>query len=201
MTPFPSLSRPSNLHSNITQKTDHAFLYDNATIHTKQPDSSLSARNMPKWTSNPRKIWLVEVTAKTPEGKMIYNSDEKCQIHWWIPNLFTLEIITHKPVFSSACLSFFRDKVCMRKLNLGVNVQNLFPLQCQLDKLASAANGEFFSISQTLLLLNLFWKPQQNHLGSQFCLYPSFTVKWTFLNRTGDLQSKYIINIPHQDKR
>ena len=58
---------------------DHAFLYDNATTHTKCPDGSLSARNMPKHTSKPDKNWLVEINEKKPDGKLVYTSDGKIQ--------------------------------------------------------------------------------------------------------------------------
>ena len=58
---------------------DHAFLYDNATTHTKCPDGSLSARNMPKCTSKPDKNWLVEINEKKPDGKLVYTSDGKIQ--------------------------------------------------------------------------------------------------------------------------
>ncbi|KAJ7455630.1 hypothetical protein B0H11DRAFT_2322407 [Mycena galericulata] len=63
----------------------HVFVYDNATTHRKRADDALSARKMPKSTPVPYKTaknagqmrpnFLVERTARSPEGQPIYNPD------------------------------------------------------------------------------------------------------------------------------
>ena len=73
---------------NILQKyypnDNHLFIFDNATIHTKRPPGSLSARHMPKNTPklNPKKPekevnWLVEVDVIGEKGRPIYGPDRK----------------------------------------------------------------------------------------------------------------------------
>jgi hypothetical protein len=61
---------------------DHIFVFDNATIHTKRPPGSLSARHMPKKTPkpDPRKPekeanWLVAVDAMDEQGHPVYGPD------------------------------------------------------------------------------------------------------------------------------
>ncbi|KAJ7437667.1 hypothetical protein B0H11DRAFT_2361396, partial [Mycena galericulata] len=64
---------------------EHVFVYDNATTHRKRADDALSARKMPKSTPVPYKTgknagqmrpnFLVERTARSPEGQPIYNPD------------------------------------------------------------------------------------------------------------------------------
>ena len=63
---------------------DHIFIFDNATIHTKRPPGSLSARRMPKKTpkpdpKNPEKEtnWLVEVDVISEQGRPVYGPDRK----------------------------------------------------------------------------------------------------------------------------
>ena len=63
---------------------DHFFIFDNATIHTKRPPGSLSARHMPKKTpkrdpKEPGKEanWLVEVDATGERGRPVYGPDRK----------------------------------------------------------------------------------------------------------------------------
>ncbi|KAH6902428.1 hypothetical protein BKA70DRAFT_1113152 [Coprinopsis sp. MPI-PUGE-AT-0042] len=48
---------------------DHVFVYNNATIHRKRPDGSLSARYMPK---NPSARFCVEITKRDAHGKPCY---------------------------------------------------------------------------------------------------------------------------------
>ncbi|KAG2342774.1 hypothetical protein BDR05DRAFT_885766 [Suillus weaverae] len=54
---------------------DHMFIFNNVTTHLKRPDSSLSACKMPKGTPRVGTNWGVEVTARNPEGKIIYSVD------------------------------------------------------------------------------------------------------------------------------
>ena len=62
---------------------NHIFIFDNATIHTKRPPSSLSAQRMPKKTpkpdpKKPEKLnWLVEVDMTDERGNPIYGPDRK----------------------------------------------------------------------------------------------------------------------------
>ena len=61
---------------------NHIFIFDNATIHTKQPPSSLSARHMPKKTPDSKKPekeanWLVEVDVIDEQGHAVYGPDRK----------------------------------------------------------------------------------------------------------------------------
>jgi hypothetical protein len=63
---------------------DHIFIFDNATIHTKRPPGSLSARHMPKKTPkpNPKKPekeanWLVEVDMTDERGHPVYGPNRK----------------------------------------------------------------------------------------------------------------------------
>ncbi|KAJ7658886.1 hypothetical protein B0H17DRAFT_1213092 [Mycena rosella] len=53
---------------------EHHFIYDNATIHRKRPDGSLSARLMPKFTSSADKNFGVTVTARDADGQPIYTT-------------------------------------------------------------------------------------------------------------------------------
>jgi len=59
------------------QDQDHVLVYDNASTHQKQPDSSLSACKMPKYTSKPGSNWLVEVNAVDANGRQIYAPNGK----------------------------------------------------------------------------------------------------------------------------
>ena len=61
---------------------DHIFIFDNATIHTKQTPGSLSAQHMLKNTLklDPKKPgkeanWLVEVDATDDHGHPVYGPD------------------------------------------------------------------------------------------------------------------------------
>ena len=61
---------------------NHIFIFDNATIHMKQPPGSLSAQSMPKWASkldakNPEKEknWLVKVDVTDNHSHPIYGPD------------------------------------------------------------------------------------------------------------------------------
>ena len=59
---------------------DHVFIFDNATIHTKRPPGSLSARSMPKGTSKPdpeKTNWLVKVDVTDERGCPVYGPDRK----------------------------------------------------------------------------------------------------------------------------
>ncbi|KAG1744085.1 uncharacterized protein EDB91DRAFT_1246966 [Suillus paluster] len=56
---------------------DHMFIFDNATTHLKCPNGSLSTRKMPKGTPKVGTNWGIEVTARNPEGKIIYGVDGK----------------------------------------------------------------------------------------------------------------------------
>ena len=63
---------------------DHIFVFDNATIHTKRPPGSLSARHMPKNIPKPKPKepekganWLVEVDATDEQGRPVYGPDRK----------------------------------------------------------------------------------------------------------------------------
>ena len=63
---------------------DHIFIFDNATIHTKRPPGSLSARRMPKKTPKPdpkkpekEANWFVEVDATDERGNPVYGPDRK----------------------------------------------------------------------------------------------------------------------------
>jgi len=63
---------------------DHIFVFDNATIHTKHPPGSLSARHMPKNIPKPKAKepekeanWLVELDATDEQGRPIYGPDRK----------------------------------------------------------------------------------------------------------------------------
>ena len=56
---------------------DHIFIFDNATTHTKRADDALSARKMPKNTPGPGKNWGVSVTARSPDGKILYEENGK----------------------------------------------------------------------------------------------------------------------------
>ena len=63
---------------------DHIFIFDNATIHTKRPPGSLSARHMPKKTPKPdpkkpekEANWLVEVDMTDERGRPVYGPNRK----------------------------------------------------------------------------------------------------------------------------
>ena len=61
---------------------DHIFIFDNATIHTKRPPGSLSARRMPKKSpkpdpNNPEANWLVEVDVSDERGHPVYGPNRK----------------------------------------------------------------------------------------------------------------------------
>lgn len=61
---------------------NHIFIFDNATIHTKRPPGSLSARRMPKKTPDSKKPekeanWLVEVDVIDEQGRAVYGPDRK----------------------------------------------------------------------------------------------------------------------------
>ena len=62
---------------------NHVFIFDNATIHTKRPPGSLSARSMPKGPSklgakNPEETnWLVKVDVTDDHGRPVYGPDRK----------------------------------------------------------------------------------------------------------------------------
>lgn len=63
---------------------DHIFIFDNATIHTKRPPGSLSARHMPKNTPKPDPTkpekegnWLVQVDVIGEQGRPVYGPDRK----------------------------------------------------------------------------------------------------------------------------
>ena len=61
---------------------DHIFIFDNATIHTKQLPGSLSTRHMPKNIPKPdpkkpekEANWLVEVDVTDDRGRPVYGPD------------------------------------------------------------------------------------------------------------------------------
>jgi hypothetical protein len=56
---------------------DHVFMYNNATMHLKQLDGSLSAQKMPKYSPKPGKPnWLVEVTKRNEQtNRPIHNEN------------------------------------------------------------------------------------------------------------------------------
>ncbi len=54
---------------------EHIFVYNNATIHKKRPDDSLSARHMPKNVPKKGTNWLVETTKRDEAGNLVYKSD------------------------------------------------------------------------------------------------------------------------------
>ena len=63
---------------------NHTFIFNNATIHTKRPPGSLSARHMPKKTPKPdpkepkkEANWLVEVDVIGEKGRPVYGPDRK----------------------------------------------------------------------------------------------------------------------------
>ncbi|KAE9395876.1 hypothetical protein BT96DRAFT_825578, partial [Gymnopus androsaceus JB14] len=61
-------------------KYQHVLVYDNATIHLKHPEGSLSARHMPKNT----RTWLIKVTERDASGNLVYHSNsllKKAKIH------------------------------------------------------------------------------------------------------------------------
>ncbi|KAL0947234.1 hypothetical protein HGRIS_013351 [Hohenbuehelia grisea] len=65
---------------------EHILLYDNATIHLKRPDGSLSATKVQKNTLKPEKNWLVEVTQRDENGNPVYTpagtkAKTKIQMH------------------------------------------------------------------------------------------------------------------------
>ena len=53
---------------------DHILIFDNASTHLKRADGALSARKMPKGTSE---NWGVEVNVKDANGKLVYVPDGK----------------------------------------------------------------------------------------------------------------------------
>ena len=53
---------------------DHILIFDNASTHLKRADGALSARKMPKGTSE---NWGVEVNVKDANGKLVYAPDGK----------------------------------------------------------------------------------------------------------------------------
>jgi hypothetical protein len=61
----------SALLKELYPNEDHVLVYDNATTHTKRPDDGLSARHTPKNTPKEGKNWLVEVSVRDAEGKVI----------------------------------------------------------------------------------------------------------------------------------
>lgn len=50
---------------------EHILVYDNATIHLKQPDGSLSALKMPL---KPSKNFMVDISQRGADGKLVYDS-------------------------------------------------------------------------------------------------------------------------------
>jgi hypothetical protein len=61
------------LHAHFPHE-DHVLVFDNASIHLKRAENSLSARNLPK---NPSSTWGISVTAKDEHGNMIYSANGK----------------------------------------------------------------------------------------------------------------------------
>lgn len=59
----------------------HTFYYDNARIHLKRPEGSLSALKMPKNTPADGKNWGVEVTLRDDTGKPIYAPNGSICMH------------------------------------------------------------------------------------------------------------------------
>jgi hypothetical protein len=67
---------------NFYPHDNHIFIFDNATIHTKQPPGSLSTRHMLKKTPkpDPRKPdkeanWLMAVDVTDKQGRPVYGPD------------------------------------------------------------------------------------------------------------------------------
>jgi hypothetical protein len=59
---------------------EHVFIYDNASMHLKRPEDSLSARRMPKNMLKEGKNWGIEVTKRDPiTQKPVCNSDGSYQ--------------------------------------------------------------------------------------------------------------------------
>jgi hypothetical protein len=56
-------------------KFNHVFIYNNTSSHLKQPDASISARRMPKFTPKPGINWGVEVSKCDDTGNLVYNLD------------------------------------------------------------------------------------------------------------------------------
>jgi hypothetical protein len=68
---------------NLWPEYDHVFIYNNAPMHLKRPEDSLSARHMPKCTPKVGHSWGIEVTKCDVEGKPVYllnRSPEKIKI-------------------------------------------------------------------------------------------------------------------------
>jgi hypothetical protein len=54
---------------------EHRFFYDNAPSHLKQPEGSVTASQMPKFTLKPGTNWGIEVSQCDTAGKLVYNAD------------------------------------------------------------------------------------------------------------------------------
>ena len=55
----------------------HLLIFDNTTIHVKQPDDALSVHKMPKHTPPPGKNWGVDISKCGQDGKIINNQNNK----------------------------------------------------------------------------------------------------------------------------
>ena len=68
----------------------HLLIFDNATIHLKCPENTLSASRMPKLTPKEGSNWGIEVTKHDKNGKIIYNANGKpakikiCMADTWV---------------------------------------------------------------------------------------------------------------------
>jgi hypothetical protein len=57
---------------------DHVFVFDNATTHTKRPDTALSASKMPlNPTASRYQMWGVDVNVVGQDGKPVFGPDGK----------------------------------------------------------------------------------------------------------------------------
>ncbi|KAF8315112.1 hypothetical protein DL93DRAFT_2136065 [Clavulina sp. PMI_390] len=53
---------------------EHVFVFDNARTHSKRAEDALSARHLPKSTSQPDSNWMLKRTRRDPNGKPMYDS-------------------------------------------------------------------------------------------------------------------------------
>ena len=63
-----------NLARKLYPNDDHAFVFDNATTHSKRAEDALSARNLPKKTSKPGKNWMLKVKRRTADHRVVTDS-------------------------------------------------------------------------------------------------------------------------------